>query len=232
MVGRSIEAGDMPRLADAPERRLGRMPLPSRMIDTIAATLRLTIGIAALMAAPLVNAAPAAGVPVAPTGEHADAGEAARLSAVCSEANAIGTGLRAEYVEAGAAGGNPATVVKTDPTIDFGSRDEMTHQAGVRRIGSVRWTGWIKAHVTGDYAFDGGAANARIYVSNLQLAGSPQARPKIALAAGRYYPIRIEYDATESLPTGIRLQWTVPYGAHYVVPRQMLFLPKETVAGK
>ena len=50
----------------------------------------------------------------------------------------------------------------------------------------------------------------------------------IDLVAGRYYPIYVSIDLLQPSFKGVRLEWTAPYGARYVVPKALLHLPTET----
>ena len=161
-------------------------------------------------------------------GDRTDLGEAARLSALCSNSNAIGVGLRGEYFAEENWLGRP-DATRTDPTVEFDSLHELLKASGLKGIESVRWTGWIKAHVTGRFRFDGGSPDVRVLVSNIALSDArTAAAADIQLSAGRYYPVRVELDRISTSRYPIRLQWTTPYGAHYVVPRQLLFLPTDS----
>lgn len=165
-------------------------------------------------------------------GDRTDLGEAARLAALCSGSNAIGVGLRGEYYSAENFRGEPSAT-RTDTTVEFSSPYDLFKAAGLDRIGSARWTGWIKPHVAGRFKFDGGSSQVKISVSNISLAGMNVATDAgIHLLAGRYYPIQMELDRIAPEQPPIRLRWTVPYGAHYLVPRQALFLPTDSVPTK
>lgn len=155
-------------------------------------------------------------------------GEAARLASLCSAGNPTGVGLRGEYFSQHGATGTPGTV-RIDPTIDFDSPEQFAALPGGARVESVRWTGWIKAHVSGKFKFDGGSPGVVVRVSEQVLSGAaPRAIEFVELKVGRYFPIRIDLDRSQSADAPVRLRWTAPYGAQYLVPRQMLFLPTAT----
>ena len=160
-----------------------------------------------------------------------DTAEGLRRANLCSDSNPAGVGLRGEYFALPRQQGKPK-LVRVDRTIEFGSISEVA-PAGGGAPGSILWTGWIKAPISGRYRFDGGASHMRITVANLPMAGAGVGRDAgVDLAVGKFYPIRVELDqvlASDSFP--IRLQWTTPYGARYGVPRQLLFLPTDTVSG-
>jgi hypothetical protein len=50
----------------------------------------------------------------------------------------------------------------------------------------------------------------------------------IDMASGRYYPILLEARRLDALNGRLKLEWTTPYGARYVVPRGLLFVPSES----
>jgi hypothetical protein len=156
-------------------------------------------------------------------------GESAHQADLCSSANAIGVGLRGEYFSADGWRGHP-NAVRTDTTVNFASPAELSKACGLQLIGSVRWTGWVRAHVSGRFRFEGGSPQVRVVVSNLDQSG-PQVTSTagIQLSAGRYYPVRVELDRVSTAQKIVRLQWTAPYGARYVIPRELLFLPSDTV---
>ena len=193
----------------------------------------LLFGAAGLL---LVAGLPGTGVAAAPRvepnrGDRTDLGEAARLSALCRSRNAIGVGLKGEYFSAEALQGAPS-VTRIDTAVAFGSSDELLQASGLQRIGSVRWSGWVKAHVGGRFRFDGGAPNVRVIVSNIVLSGlQASSGTGIELSEGRYYPIRVELDHVSPAQQPVSLEWTVPYGARYAIPRQLLFLPTASRAG-
>jgi hypothetical protein len=190
----------------------------------------LLAGFGMMMFGSLARAALASsGQPEPNRGDRTDMGEAARLAALCSGSNPIGVGLRGEYYSGENCRGEPEAT-RTDTTIEFASPHDLSKAAGMDRIGSVRWTGWIKPHVAGRFKFEGGSPQIRVSISNIRLSGlnvAPDA--EIQLLAGRYYPIQMEINRIPPEQPPIRLRWTVPYGAHYLVPRQALFLPTDSV---
>ena len=157
-------------------------------------------------------------------------GESARQADLCSSANAIGVGLRGEYFSADGWRGHP-DAVRTDTTVNFDSPTELSRACGLQQIGSVRWTGWVRAHVSGRFRFEGGSPRVRVVVSNLDQSG-PQVNSTagIQLSAGRYYPVRVELDRVSTAQLVVSLQWTAPYGARYIIPRELLFLPSDSVS--
>jgi hypothetical protein len=49
------------------------------------------------------------------------------------------------------------------------------------------------------------------------------------MAAGRFYPIQIELARSAAVEQALRLEWTAPHGARYVVPKALLFAPTDSV---
>ena len=148
---------------------------------------------------------------------------------LCSTSNATGTGLRGEYF-AGAIDRSPALLARTDATVDFDRSLEWPSARSAKRPSAARWTGWVKPPTGGRYRFHTGQASARLWVSQKLLAGAgadPDA--SIELAAGRFYPVKLEAERLDALEGRVRLEWTAPHGARFLIPRALLFLPNETV---
>lgn len=152
---------------------------------------------------------------------------AAERSDLCSSSNVVGTGLRGEYFAQNAKQKSPL-FVRTDPTVDFDATFDR-NETGVRqRLGSARWTGWVKPPVSGIYRFHADQPLARLVVSRQVMVGADAASSaSIELAAGRFYPIVLEVDGLYEMKGRLRLEWTAPHGARFLVPRALLFVPNE-----
>jgi hypothetical protein len=155
---------------------------------------------------------------------------AAERADLCSAKNAVGTGLRGEYFAKEGLQG-PVQLVRVDEVIDFDRSISTAASPSAPSISSVRWSGWLKASISGAYSFHADAPNMQIIVARQIVAGA-EARPgeKIDLAAGRFYPIEIRVTQLAASDRRIQLEWTAPHGARYVVPRALLHPPTETVA--
>ncbi|MGV3727073.1 PA14 domain-containing protein [Hydrogenophaga sp.] len=155
---------------------------------------------------------------------------AAERADLCSAKNAVGTGLRGEYFAKEGMQG-PAQLVRVDEVIDFDRSVGAAANPRAASIASVRWSGWLKASISGAYRFHADAPNMQIVVARQIVAGAG-ARPgeKMDLAAGRFYPIEIRVTQLTESDRRIQLEWTAPHGARYVVPRALLHPPTETVA--
>jgi hypothetical protein len=188
---------------------------PRRMFLAVAGTA----GAALLVRRDGVQAAsPAAGLAAV------EARQAAERAGLCSAANAAGVGLRGEYFAAERCAGAPL-LVRLDGAIDFDGSFDLP--AGSQaRARSVRWSGWVKPPLSGRYRFHAGSPDARIVVARQPLAG-PDAAPDVELSAGRFYPILVEVDRIAAAEARIRLEWTAPHGARFLVPRALLYLPTE-----
>lgn len=155
---------------------------------------------------------------------------AAERANICTAANAVGVGLRGEYFSETSLRGTKR-IVRVDDVVDFDR--SIKGPAGVvsQTVSSVRWSGWIKAPLSGKYLFHADAPNMRIMVAHKAVAGgdAPEAQ-KVDLDAGRFYPIEIVVNQLTDSDARIRLEWTAPHGARYVVPKALLHLPTEAVA--
>ena len=145
--------------------------------------------------------------------------QAAKRAALCSSANATGTGLRGEYYAEEGCRGAPMAVrddgiIDFDPTLGWGDAHACPR--------SVRWSGWVKPMLSGTHRFDAGAGAAHIVVAR-QVVSSASAG--IELAAGRFYPINIRMDRIGRRTGRIRLEWIPPHGARLLVPQVLLYPP-------
>jgi hypothetical protein len=122
-------------------------------------------------------------------------------------------------------------LVRTDPSIDFIGVSDLPENLRAEVPKSIRWSGWVKAPTSGTYRFHVAPASVRVSVSRLVLetASSPEGAP-VDMAAGRFYPIVVEADGLSVSGLPVRLEWTAPHGARYVIPRALLNLPTETTS--
>jgi hypothetical protein len=94
----------------------------------------------------------------------------------------------------------------------------------------VRWQGWIRANLSGDYRFHINLAGATLKVALHTLPQGSGDATVVSLAAGRFYPVWCEAATLpDVIPDRVRLEWTTPFGARYVIPRSLLHLPTEQV---
>jgi hypothetical protein len=165
----------------------------------------------------------------APTLSQNELAQADQRAQMCTAANAVGVGLRGEYFRLPALAGE-VLLRRVEPTIDFDAALEWPAELAAQRPQSVRWSGWIKPPLSGLYRLHVTAPGAKLFVANREFLGTAAADARIDLAAGRFYPLRIEWDIPAQPPVDrVRLEWTAPHGARYVVPRPLLFQPTETV---
>jgi hypothetical protein len=161
---------------------------------------------------------------------HLEALHAAAMNQLCSGRTPAGVGLKGEYFAAEGWRGAP-TVARVDGTVDFDAALQWPAGKSAERPRSMRWTGWIKAPVTGVYRFHGSRPEMTIRVGPELLAGGgAAANAQFSMTAGRFYPIAVEierFDAADPRP--VRLEWTAPHGARYVPQRALLYQPTETV---
>jgi hypothetical protein len=154
---------------------------------------------------------------------------AAGRADMCTAVNAVGVGLKGEYfAEADLAGST--RLVRIDDVIDFDA--SVGNASGNERepVRSVRWSGWLKAPISGSYRFHADAPGMRVSVARTVVAETGVASgEKIDLAAGRFYPVEVEVRELVASAPRIRLEWTAPHGARYVVPKALLHLPTDSV---
>ena len=117
---------------------------------------------------------------------------------------------------------------RLDPTVDF-----TWPGAPITGIGpdafSVRWTGQVRAKVTGTHTFytttDGGV---KLWVNNVLVIGNWAIHPAtensgtINLAAGQLYDVRLDYRDTIGTAV-VRLSWSAPGVDKEVVPPESLY---------
>jgi predicted alpha-1,2-mannosidase len=140
-----------------------------------------------------------------------------------------GTGLRAEYFS----GRNfsDSVVRRTDPNIDFNWGVSPPAPGMGHEYWSARWTGYLRAPVTGDYAFETLSDDGiRLWVDGKLLVDAwfdQSARDLIGgssihLQAGQECTIKVEY-YNNSYTAVARLYWTPPGGQERVLPGNYLF---------
>lgn len=157
---------------------------------------------------------------------------AADRAALCSSSNASGRGLRGEYFAQEVGRGAPL-LSRVDTTVDFDAALEWPANLEGRRPGAVRWSGWVRPPISGRYRFQFDQPGATVTVAKETLVDNgAEAGTGIELSAGRYYPITIEARNLFAMQRRLQLEWMTPYGAKYVVPRGLLFLPTETVSSE
>ncbi|HEU4459264.1 MAG TPA: PA14 domain-containing protein [Methylibium sp.] len=148
---------------------------------------------------------------------------------LCSAANVVGVGLQAQYFAEPGWRGEPL-LTRTDAAVDFAGSADLPESLRATPPRSIRWSGWIKAPTNGVYRFHVQPAQARVLVSRADVhADAPDAKG-LEMVAGRFYPITVEVDGLDAARLPVRLEWTAPHGARYVIPRALLNLPTETVA--
>jgi len=166
------------------------------------------------------------------TKADAEVSQASQRSALCSDTNASGVGLRGEYFVTSGLNDAPL-IVRTDSVVDFDPAADFKEEGGNRRFQSARWTGWVKPPISGRYRFHLGETVATITVSRQIVAGpGVPADAFVELTAGQFAPIRVELDQIPALGGRVRLEWTPPFGSRFVVPRAALFLPADTAPAK
>jgi beta-glucosidase len=124
-------------------------------------------------------------------------------------------GITAEYFDNADLQGQPKLRrAEPRPYYQAGPVDAAVNAAIPARGFSVRWTGTLKAPVTGDYAIRSGGAT-RVFLDDKELAAAaPAGRgapppAHVQLEAGHTYQLRVEYRAPMA-GGAARLQWIPP----------------------
>jgi uncharacterized repeat protein (TIGR03806 family) len=145
-----------------------------------------------------------------------------------------GTGLLGEYFSSHAKTfTGSATLVRVDPTVNFDWGNGSPDSRISADTFTVRWTGQIKAQFNETYTFttttDDGV---RLYVNGQKIIDqwvdqSPTDwTGSIALQAGRFYDIRMEYYENGGGAVA-KLAWSSPSTAKAIIPTTQLYLPNQ-----
>jgi PA14 domain len=146
---------------------------------------------------------------------------AAQREQVCSSRNRVGTGLRGQYFSITGCEGHPRTTRLDGPVELEGTPDWPSGE-----IRSIRWQGWVRAPLPGQYFFhmDGQAADVTIGRVLVLERTANQSEP-IEFAAGRYYSVDVRVEARSPASLRARLSWTAPHGTKFLIPRASLYPP-------
>lgn len=141
-------------------------------------------------------------------------------SSLCSSRNIIGVGLQGEYFQQNNFGGKPL-MVRTDRLLDS---SQLQFSQDTK---SVRWSGWVKAPISGLHRFHFDHPDARILVSKVDFSLDKQKSTEpIDMKVGSFYPIELHLSNVEKVTDSpLRLEWTPPHGYRYLISPAMLFLP-------
>jgi hypothetical protein len=146
---------------------------------------------------------------------------------LCNGGDNVGTGLRGAYYSSDAPSSQP-TLVRVDSRIDASRLRDWPSNLH-KPPASVRWCGWIRPTVSGEYGFQANTSAMRIEIGKSAAAGpGVGVGEKISLEAGKLYSILVEIHVDQQ-PGDFTLQWTPPFGVTYAVPPTVLFPPIETV---
>jgi beta-glucosidase len=188
--------------------------------------LVVLLGMAATAWAYWGHTAPKETKPHGADGLEAAARSAGSRDTLCTSASPVGIGLRGEYFSGTGLSGR-RLLSRVDPMVDVDFAQWPT--GSQERPLSARWSGWIKAPVSGRYRFHVVPEGAKLTVSRQLLTGSPSAHSapdSIELVAGRHYPVVVEFSGSGGR---VQLSWTLPHGARAVIPRVFLNLPSDSV---
>jgi hypothetical protein len=160
-----------------------------------------------------------------PSGSDPEMQRAAIRAALCSENNAKGTGLLGAYFAHALDQGQP-WLRSSDGAIDFEASFDWPSQMQGKHPSAARWHGWVKPVVSGLYKFHADQQEVNITVARQPMSGpGAETDAMIELVAGRFYPITLEVKNINRIVGRLRLEWTTPYGARFVIPGVSLFMP-------
>lgn len=211
---------------DSCKRGSSTLVLALTLIGLVAGCHRTPAGPAAS------NAADGPGAPASAVLDarmHSELQRAADRANMCSAREAKAAGLTAEYFSKKDFSG-PALLVRQEGPLDHAW--PSAGQEVSAPVRSARWRGWVRPPFSGSFSFHTDVPGAQITVSGQPLA---HAESKVELHAGRYHPIQIELRDVATLGAGqgsnvpLKLSWTTPFGARYLLPRAVLYPPSDTV---
>ncbi|MBO0948169.1 PA14 domain-containing protein, partial [Fibrella forsythiae] len=144
---------------------------------------------------------------------------------------ADGVGLKGEYFN-NANVAAPVVLTRIDATVDFDWGNGSPASSINTDYFSVRWTGFVKAPVTGNYTFSTSTDDGvRLWVNGKLLVDDWNGRATktntgatLALVAGQMYDIRMEY-FDNIIGAVAKLQWSYPGQDTQIVPKTYLYMP-------
>ena len=152
---------------------------------------------------------------------------------LCSGVNAQGVGLLGEYFAKESL--DSPIFTRMDGVVDFDAElNGLEQKPRGAQPKSARWRGWVRPLTTGRYVFHASTPGMRVVIARDVVATwQPTAPVEVSMVTGRYYPISVELDKLPATSAQrVRLEWTAPQGARFLVPRALLYLPTETVQTK
>uniref|UniRef100_UPI003F7A49CD PA14 domain-containing protein n=1 Tax=Chitinophaga sancti TaxID=1004 RepID=UPI003F7A49CD len=152
------------------------------------------------------------------------------VTTITEDLNGDGTGLLGEFYTK--TGFQTKLREKTDTSINFANRLQMN--VGIKdsifnTVFSARWTGKVKAPVTGTYTFytesDDGIRlflNDSVIIKRWNDHPSKTDSAKVNLIEGEYYDIKIEYYNNQA-DVVLKLQWAYPSQSRVTIPGKYLY---------
>ena len=149
-----------------------------------------------------------------------------------------GTGLRAQYYNDGGVSyplANPfagaPVLTRTDATVDFGWGEGSPGLAVTNNNFSAKWTGKVKAPVTGSYIFTvRGDDGVRLFINGTKVIdgwsdhGATDFTYATNLAAGTMSDVELHFYENAG-GAECRLQWSYPGQGRQAIPQSQLFPP-------
>ena len=148
-----------------------------------------------------------------------------------------GTGLRGEYYNDPSNGAYPLedpfaaspVLTRTDATVDFDWDDDSPTSHVNSNFFSARWTGQVKAPISGSYTFTvTGDDGVRLFINGTRVINSWRDQGATAysytttLSAGTLYNIELHYYEHEG-DAVCRLRWSYPGQSTQTIPSTQLY---------
>ena len=161
------------------------------------------------------------------------------------QSSSIGSGLRGQYYNdssstpyplANPFAGSPV-LTRTDGTVDFNWSSGSPGAPTTANFFSVKWTGQVKAPVSGTYVFTvTGDDGVRLFLNGVKVIdgwrdqGPTSYTYTTTLTAGTLYDIELHYYEHEE-GAACRLQWSYPGQAIQAIPQSQLYPFVQEAAG-
>ena len=170
---------------------------------------------------------------------------AVEVTATYSDSTGTGTGLRGQYYNdssnasyppANPFAGSPI-LTGTDATVDFSWAGGSPGSPVTSNFFSAKWTGQVKAPVTGTYTFTvTGDDGVRLFLNGVKVIdgwrdqGATPYTYTTTLTAGTLYSIELHYYEHEG-DAACRLQWSYPGQTTQAIPQSQLYPTMEETPG-
>jgi PA14 domain/Divergent InlB B-repeat domain len=170
---------------------------------------------------------------------------AVEVTATYSDSTGTGTGLRGQYYNDSSSASYPPAnpfagspvLTGTDATVDFSWAGGSPGSPVTSNFFSAKWTGQVKAPMTGSYTFTvTGDDGVRLFLNGVKVIdgwrdqGATPYTYTTTLTAGTLYDIELHYYEHEG-DAACRLQWSYPGQTTQAIPQSQLYPTMEETPG-